>query len=260
MQKCDAWLWCGPKFGTYHLRLRNNIFYYRVELPRENNKRRYKRIFNEENNMNKSLFLGGGGYPEISENFDKEFFELLDKDSRILYIPLAWNHPEIKLSDCYEWFGLVGLYLSVHKENILMYDGNIDYDLTTFDAIYIGGGNTYKLRDRIEKYALARQLRTMLTSEKPIYGGSAGAIVFGEKIATVVEERLGYPDYNGLEFCNFSLKCHYQKEEKEKLQKIANALQTTIYALPEDGGLILDSNFHIIKQIGDVEKIEVRYR
>lgn len=207
--------------------------------------------------MNKSLFLGGGGDPEVSEKFDKEFFELLNAKSRILYIPLAWNHPKIKLPDCYEWFcGLVGRYLPIPKENILMYDGNTDYDLSSFDAIYIGGGNTYKLRDSIEKYAFIEPLKNFLASGKPIYGGSAGAIVFGEKITTVIEEKLEYPDNNGLKFCNFSMKCHYQKEEKEKLQKIANTLQTTIFALPEDGGLILDNNFNIIKQIGDVEKIE----
>ena len=48
MQKCDASVMhafgADQKFSIYHLWLRNNIFYYRVELPRENNKRRYKRI------------------------------------------------------------------------------------------------------------------------------------------------------------------------------------------------------------------------
>ncbi|MBP5343801.1 MAG: Type 1 glutamine amidotransferase-like domain-containing protein [Alphaproteobacteria bacterium] len=207
--------------------------------------------------MNKALFLGGGGDPEVSENFDKEFFSLLNNKSRILYIPLAWNHPNIQLPDCYEWFcGLVGRYLSIPKENISMYDGTIPYDLNTFDAIYIGGGNTYKLRDSIEKHSLINPLKDFLASGKPIYGGSAGAIIFGKEIATVIEEKLDYPNYAGLKFCNFSMKCHYQKEEKGKLQQIANSLQTTIYALPEDGGLILDNNFNIIKQIGDVEKIE----
>lgn len=48
MKKCDAN--CDARHGAdqyfngYHLWLRNNIFYFRVELPKENNKRRYKRI------------------------------------------------------------------------------------------------------------------------------------------------------------------------------------------------------------------------
>ena len=61
--------------------------------------------------MNKSLFLGGGGYQKVSENFDKEFFKLLNLNSRILYLPLAWDHPKIQFSDCYEWFrGLGGIF------------------------------------------------------------------------------------------------------------------------------------------------------
>ena len=41
---CDARRGADQYFNGYHLWLRNNIFYFRVELPKENNKRRYKRI------------------------------------------------------------------------------------------------------------------------------------------------------------------------------------------------------------------------
>ena len=40
MKKCDA----NCDATHQNLWLRGNIFYYRVELPRENAKRRYKRI------------------------------------------------------------------------------------------------------------------------------------------------------------------------------------------------------------------------
>lgn len=207
--------------------------------------------------MVQSLFLGGGGDPEVSENFDREFFALLNPQSRILYIPFAWKYPE-QLPDCYKWFcGLVHRYLTIPENKISMYDGEKSYDLNTFDAIYIGGGNTYKLRHELEQYQLINPLREFLASGKPLYGGSAGAIVFGEKIATVLEEKLSYPDYEGLKFCPFSMKCHYIPEEKEKLQKMAIQLQTTIYAIPEEGGLILDNNSHIIKQLGSVEKFDI---
>ncbi len=48
---CDARRGADQSFNGYHLWLRNNIFYYRVELPRENNKRRYKRISLHTNNF-----------------------------------------------------------------------------------------------------------------------------------------------------------------------------------------------------------------
>ena len=41
---CDARRGADQYFNGYHLWLRNDIFYFRVELPKENNKRRYKRI------------------------------------------------------------------------------------------------------------------------------------------------------------------------------------------------------------------------
>ena len=42
--KCDTRHGADLKFNGYHLWLRNNIFYYRIELARKDNKRRYKRI------------------------------------------------------------------------------------------------------------------------------------------------------------------------------------------------------------------------
>ena len=44
IKKCDAKCGADCDANLSHLWLRNNIFYYRVELPRKNNKRRYKRI------------------------------------------------------------------------------------------------------------------------------------------------------------------------------------------------------------------------
>ena len=41
---CDARHGADQNINGYHLWLRNNIFYCRIELKRENNKRRYKRI------------------------------------------------------------------------------------------------------------------------------------------------------------------------------------------------------------------------
>ena len=41
IKKCDAKCGADCDANLSHLWLRNNIFYYRVELPRKNNKRRY---------------------------------------------------------------------------------------------------------------------------------------------------------------------------------------------------------------------------
>mgnify|MGYP002627576110 CR=1 FL=1 len=70
-KKCDAN--CDAKVP--HLWLRNNIFYYRVELPRVNNKRRYMRMSLHTDNFYEALdeFMDYVQNPYYTaENVEKE--------------------------------------------------------------------------------------------------------------------------------------------------------------------------------------------
>ena len=85
-----------------------------------------------------------------------------------------------------------------------------------------------------------------------IFGGSAGAIIFGTTIETVAEERENYPDNLSISYVKkYAIRCHYQKEEDNLYQNLSKSLKQDILAIPEDGGIIIDKD-DIKKIIGDV--------
>lgn len=203
-----------------------------------------------------NLFLGGGGDLDVSAGLDKLFFSNFSSHSHLLYIPIAL--PRINNSD---WFySLVTRYSSVPIANIdtLFIDDKI-MSLSKYDGIYIGGGNTYRLLDCVVKTGLNFKLCQFLSEGKFVYGGSAGAIIFGKTIATVAKkERQNYRYDIGLNFCNNkSFTCHYKEENFQIYKNISNILKTDLIAIPEDGGVIYNYNHELVCKIGNV--VEFKY-
>ena len=84
-----------------------------------------------------------------------------------------------------------------------------------------------------------------------IFGGSAGAIIFGKTIETVIEEKENYPDNPALNMVkDYAIRCHYQPQDDKLFQNLSKKIKTPIIALPENGGLKIDENN--IKTIGNV--------
>lgn len=199
-----------------------------------------------------TLFLGGGGDIEDSVRIDKEFFNYIDEKSKILYIATACDFTTYE--NCFKWFySLVTKYVSLSEENIIMLsDEEKIPELSEFKAIYIGGGNTYKLLNYICKTGLKDKIVEFLDKGGLIFGGSAGAIIFGTTIETVAEERENYPDNLSISYVKkYAIRCHYQKEEDNLYQNLSKSLKQNILAIPEDGGIIIDKD-DIKKIIGDV--------
>jgi dipeptidase E len=74
-------------------------------------------------------------------------------------------------------------------------------DLGSFDLVFVGGGNTFDLRHRIQAAELGPALHRFVEDGGTYYGGSAGAIMAGESIglaAGLDEDRIGDPDTSGL--------------------------------------------------------------
>jgi dipeptidase E len=125
-------------------------------------------------------------------------------------------------------------------------------DLNVYDAIYMGGGNTYKLLDYIYKEKLDKKLLDFIKKEGIIYGGSAGAMVLGKDIRTAEEENdKNYLNYIGLNLIeNKSIICHYEENLDSKILLLTKRTNSEIIALPEDSGLIVNSEGEIIEIIG----------
>jgi len=190
------------------------------------------------------IFISGGGGIEESFLLDKQFVRSLTK-RKVLYIPLALNRDNIGFEACYDW---IISALARHSDdfiNITMlldlagYKKELNDD---FDGIYIGGGNTYKLLQHIYNTGFDKKLTSFLRNGGLVYGGSAGAIILGKSIAIVSEENDNDYKYNkGLSLIgNYSIMCHYNEAEDDKILEFVKLYQSPVIALPEGSGLIID--------------------
>lgn len=202
------------------------------------------------------IILGGGGDIDISVRIDEKYFSLLRNNSKILYIPIALDRSKIGFEACYDWFStLISKHSGDKDIDFTMFlEGDKIPDLESYGSIYMGGGNTFKLLNYIRKSGLGKKMVTYLKKGGVIYGGSAGAIILGKDVRTVEEEKDdNYTFYYGLNIIkDKSIICHYTKDSDEGIYKSIKKIKTTVIALPEDSGLVLDSEGGIEEKVGTV--------
>ncbi len=203
------------------------------------------------------LFLSGGGGAQDSVEVDSLFVRSLPKKATILYLP----HANAKQSDDYspsiQW-----LTATLNNVNHLGKSISIDTPLNLelvesidkYDAIYIGGGNTYRLMHILRKTGLDTRIKRYVQSGGRVYGGSAGAIIFGRTIASAKDARVGYesspPD--GLDLLGgLSLLCHYNKDDST-LVSLESQDHPTI-CLYENSALYVNNS--VITSIGKAHDI-----
>lgn len=187
------------------------------------------------------LLLSGGGDPEQVKQLD-EYFANYVGDKKILYIPVAMY--KIPYDDCENWFRKT--YAKYKISNIdVCTDLKKAPNLSEYKAIFIGGGNTFKLLKEIKESNFDYALINYLKSGGFVYGGSAGAIIFGKTIETANhadKNLVDLKDLNGINLLNgYDIWCHYnEKLDKKDILK----LKENTIILYEESGIIFDgSNF-----------------
>jgi dipeptidase E len=187
------------------------------------------------------LFLGGGGNEKKSKLLDTEFVASLPSNPRILYIPLAMSSNLHR--KCYEW-----ITKAFHKFGITNIEMWCDLrekmwrDVKEFDAIYIGGGNTFRLMKILRETNFVKILKKF-SKKKPIYGGSAGAIILGKDIRTAQDKNyVKIKNFSGLNLVfNYSIWCHYKRPHDLLIKDFVKRISPVI-AIPEDGGVVVKSS------------------
>lgn len=202
------------------------------------------------------LILSGGGDVDISFKIDEKFFSHLMKGSKVLYIPVALDRTMLGFEACYDWFSALVSNHGTDKDIdfTMILEGDAFPNLDNYDAMYIGGGNTYKLLDYFHRKKLEEKIVKFIRKGGVIYGGSAGAMVLGKDIRTVEEENdKNYIHSAGLNLIEGkSIICHYVESLDDKIFEISKRINSKIIALPEDAGLMLDSNGKILETVGNV--------
>ena len=202
------------------------------------------------------LLLNGGGIGIAAESARKKLNEIIDHNKKILYIPLAWPDPSFQ--GCLEF--MTTELSDVDAAGIAMVasaDEIVDLTLAEYACIYIGGGNTYKLLAEIKASGAFDKIKDYLANHDGIvYGGSAGAIIFGydlDSCNTDDENDVGLADHTGFNLINgYSLLCHYTSRDKERTELSKRYLielskEKPIYAIPEEDTIFVnDGNIEFI--------------
>lgn len=193
------------------------------------------------------LFLSGGGDIETSYSFDSLFFDSLPQSANILYISVAMATTTVKKEMCFDWFSKL---ISSHSSNdryldfTMWNDGDSLPNLPNYDAVYVGGGNTYRLLMVLEKSGMFDALGKYIRNGGIYYGGSAGAVIVGKSLRTVEEENLeNHSQHDGMNLINdLSVFPHFSDSEEQRsaIRNTCGGYALTIAALPENSGLSID--------------------
>ena len=231
-----------------------------------------------------NIFLNGGGCGKQTILAYKEINKIINHKKPVLYGPLAMDEEDHPYDGCYEWI----------KEEISMIDiPNIEMvrsfeeleekNLDKYSLIYIGGGNTYKLLNGIKTTKTYDKLKEYILNKGIIYGGSAGAVIFGKDINTIKvmdNNEVGIKDTSGFNYLNgISLFVHYtnykskytEEENKSLMKEYTNFISDytkeneKVIAIPEEDTIFFDGkNIRVIGELpyyifenGKKEKIEI---
>jgi len=184
----------------------------------------------------KLLLSGGGAFEQVVE-LDKIFVENVG-DGKVLYIPVAMD--KIPYDDCLIWFKSIYSEYGI-KDIEMCVDLNENINLNQYKGIFIGGGNTFKLLVEIKKSGFDIKLKEYLNAGGFVYGGSAGAIIFGSSIDTALHADKNYLNLENLDGLNIlnnkKVWCHYNLE---KDQEEINKIKGNIIVLYEESGIFFD--------------------
>jgi dipeptidase E len=192
------------------------------------------------------LILAGGGRAEDSRLLDERFAEWIGPAGRMLYLPIAMNGQRpYTYAQCLDWVSSV--YHPLGVTNIEMWTSLADKDhseLDSFDAVFIGGGNTFRLLYLVRQSGFDQALTHFVVQGGAIQGGSAGASLLGRDIMTCAHldtNAIGIADTAGLDLVSgYAIWCHYRPEDDERIVAYIEQYGFPVLALSERSGLQVD--------------------
>ncbi len=200
--------------------------------------------------MVKLVISWWGGHND-SKKIDDTYKGML-KGKRILYIPRAM-YPE-KYASCYEWIQNIFPINEWYNIDCLSEKEYLEHEKKyniSYDGIYLWWGNTYRLLKLVKETWFSQVIKQFLEENKPIYWGSAWAIIMGNGINTAADMnvvKLSLDETKGFNVCKwYSLVCHCDDKESDEIIDYVQHYQIPVIALPEWTWLIYDNDIYSIQ-------------
>lgn len=146
--------------------------------------------------------LYGSGYLDHAE---AEIRSFLGNAKRVLFVPYALFDRDKYAANARERFQKMGYELtSVHTA------ANPVTAVNETDAVFIGGGNTFRLLKALYEFDLIEAIRNRVSKGMPYIGSSAGSNVAAPTIKTTNDMPIVQPpSFNALGLVSFQINPHY---------------------------------------------------
>jgi dipeptidase E len=146
--------------------------------------------------------LFGGGYLDYAEGEIRDF---LGNIGRILFVPFALQDHAAYSTRARERFARLGYDVeSLHEAP------DMQQTMRTAEAIFIGGGNTFRLLKSLYDFELLPAIRARVQYGMPYMGSSAGSNVAGPTIKTTNDMPIVEPpSFDALGVVPFQINPHY---------------------------------------------------
>ena len=133
-------------------------------------------------------------------------------------------------------------------------------NVENYSAIFIGGGNTYKLLNDLKASGSFEKIKAYIEQDGIVFGGSAGAIIFGydiESCAAMDQNKVRLKDTKGFDVLSgYSVFAHYtngssrltEQENRERTERYTEKLlrysqeRGPVIAMPEEDTLFLNGD------------------
>ena len=188
------------------------------------------------------LILCGGGSGDQNTLANQKLNEIIDHTRPILYIPLAMNEEEHSYDSCYEWIqGELANVDIPYIEMVRTFEELASKDFKHYAALFIGGGNTYKLLLGLKQSGAFNNIRNYINNDGK---------VIGRNDVNLTDTR-GFDVLSGI-----SIFPHYTNkkskltddENEERLNKFTNSIINfsksigKVIAIPEEDAIYVNNN------------------
>jgi dipeptidase E len=194
--------------------------------------------------------LYGSGYLDHVEGEIKDF---LRRSPTTLFIPFALHDRKAYTEKAQERFHKMGFELrSIHNVS------NMQRAIEEADAIFIGGGNTFRLLKDLHDHNLLVSIRRRVASGTPYIGSSAGSIVACPTLKTTKDMPVVQPpSFEALGLVPFQISPHYLdpdplsthmgETQEERIMQFLEENTETVVGLREGSFLRVQDGVVILK-------------
>ncbi|MBI4896010.1 MAG: Type 1 glutamine amidotransferase-like domain-containing protein [Candidatus Aenigmarchaeota archaeon] len=160
------------------------------------------------------------------------------------FIPTASQTDETYLKEAKQ--ELVDLGIKQKHITTIQLDHQILYkEITSCDALYVCGGNTFYLLAKARESGFIAVAHQFVQSGKVYVGVSAGSILAGPDISIALqgdENDIGISDFTGLDLTNIVVWPHYTKKEEAVVAEYKKKLKFPVVPLTDQQALVIDGD------------------